>query len=96
MMDMLLVAMMVLTLLPIPISVWLSRRERRPVKVFDDVVTHLAWPLLMLPFVVTLPKTALRVVLAVAAAIFIGRIVPLIRKSRAALRGRVDDAPDGR
>jgi len=96
MMDLLMVAMMVLSLLPLPISIWLLRRERRPVKAFDDIVTHLAWPLLILPFVVDLPRTVLKVVLAVAAAIFIGRIVPLIRKSRALRRGRVDDAPDGR
>ncbi len=96
MMDMLLVAGMVLALLPIPICLWLSRRERRRVKVFEDIVTHLAFPLLILPFLVTLPRTVLKVDLAVAVAIFIGRIVPIIRQWRALRRGRVDGPPDGR
>jgi len=93
MMDMLLVAGMVLALLPIPVCIWLSRRERRPVKVFEDIVTHLAFPLLILPFVVTLPRTVLKVDLAVAVAIVIG---PIIRQWHALRRRRVDDAPDGR
>ena len=96
MMDMLLVAGMVLALLPIPVCIWLSRRERRPVKVFEDIVTHLAFPLLILPFVVTLPRTVLKVDLAVAVAIFIGRIGPIIREWHALRRGRVDGPPDGR
>jgi len=95
-MDVLLVVAMVVGLVPIPIFLWQARRERRPVKVFDDVVTHLAFPLLILPLVVTLPRTVLKVDLAVATAIFIGRIGPIIRQWRALRRGRVDDVPDGR
>jgi O-antigen/teichoic acid export membrane protein len=54
----------VVSLVSIALCSWRARRERRPVKVFDDIVNSLAMPLVLLPLAVTLPWAAATLSLA--------------------------------
>jgi hypothetical protein len=88
--------LVVLSLLMIPLCLWEARRDRRPLKVYDDVVSHLLMPMALLPFLLKLPPLAIKVVLAIPISIFVGRTAQLIRQSLETRRKRVDAAPDGR